>query len=94
MYGQPCFECESNGEKKFFLNFAKIFTTVFKVSSKFAEDYIVMIIQDEKKIITHPAMLIKKNYRIINHGISIFGQTFDLHKTIICFGYIAVFVDQ
>jgi hypothetical protein len=93
MYGQPCFEKEINGDIKYYLNFSKIFSDVFKASSKFADEYVVMIFQDERKIITHPTFLIKKNYLLRENHISIFGLTFDLHRTIIFLGYAATFID-
>jgi len=93
MYGQPCFEVKNNGNTEYYLNFAKIFSEIFKVSSKMAEEYTVMIIQDGKKVITHPLFLIKKNYKIVDHKISLFGETFDLYRTLICLGYIATFTD-
>jgi hypothetical protein len=93
MYGQPCFERDSHNGIEYFLDFARVFSDVFNISSNKADDYVVIVIQDEKKIITHPVFLIKKNYRIINHSISIFGQSFNLHQTLICIGYAATFID-
>jgi hypothetical protein len=88
------FECEGKDKPEYFLNFAKIFSDVFQVSSNVHEEFLVLVMQGEKRVITHPCLLIKKNYKIINHCIHIFGQEFELGKTMICLGCFAVFADE